>query len=82
MSPENNHLTGWPLFRRIREVESALQLNVIRLIAIVTFFTIHLVNYLTMDNNKSHYQLHNILYLRLWLQLFLFYQPLQEIQKR
>ena len=56
MSPENNHLTGWPLFRRIREVESALQLNVIRLIAIVTFFTIHLVNYLTMDNPSSYYQ--------------------------
>ncbi len=56
MNRENDHLSGWQLFRRIREVDSALQLNVIRLIGIVTFFAIHLFNYLMMDNPSNHYQ--------------------------
>ena len=56
MNREHNHLEGWELFRRIREIDSALQLNVIRLIGIIVFFAIHLANYMTVDNPSSHYQ--------------------------
>jgi hypothetical protein len=43
-------MTRWQVFQRVREVDSALQLNIVRLVAIIGFYSIHLFTYFSNNN--------------------------------
>lgn len=40
----------WWLFQRVQDVNSALKVNIVRAIAIVVYYAIHLANYLSLDD--------------------------------